>query len=91
MALKFDASAPDGVGNQMKPLRPLGKGDFKKLETGKTDSFALKLDDSVRERIAKTGKVCLLIVPADATVAATYFGANESAKDSGPRLRLELP
>ena len=88
--LKFDPNAPDGVGSQIKPLHALGSGNFKKVETGKTDSFSLTVDDSVRERLAKGGKLCLVIVPADAAVAATYFGANEDAKDKSPRLTLEV-
>ena len=89
--LKFDANAPDGVGSQIKPLHALGSGNFKKIETGKTESFSLTVDDTVRERLAKGGKLFLVIVPADATVAATYFGANEDAKDKSPRLTLDLP
>ncbi len=72
--LKFDASTPDGVGSRIKPLHALGSGTFKKVETGKTESFSLSVDDSVRERIVKGGKLFVVIVPADATVAATYFG-----------------
>jgi hypothetical protein len=90
-ALKFDLNAADGVGSQIKLLHPVGKGEFKKIETGKTDSFALTVDDAVQKRIIKGGKLCLVIVPADAAVAATYFGANEDAKENSPRLTLELP
>ena len=89
--LKFDRNASDGVGSQIKPLQALGSGNFKKIETGKTESFSLTVDDTVRERIAKGGKLCLVIVPADSTVAATYFGASENAKDKSPRLTLDLP
>ncbi len=88
--LKFDPNAPDGVGNQIKQLHALGSGKFKKVETGKTESFSLTVDDAVQERIAKGGKLSLVIVPSDATVAATYFGANEDAKDKSPRLTLEV-
>ncbi|MFI5459344.1 MAG: hypothetical protein ACHRXM_28295 [Isosphaerales bacterium] len=89
--LKFDPSASDGVGSQIKPLHALGSGNFKKIETGKTESFSLTVDDAVRERIAKGGKLCLVIVPADSTVAATYVGASEDAKKNSPRLTLDLP
>jgi hypothetical protein len=89
--LKFDLNAPDGIGNQIKPLHALGSGNFKKIETGKTESFSLTVDDLVRERLAKGGKLCLVIVPADAAVAATYFGASENDKEKSPRLTLDLP
>ncbi len=89
--LKFDASAADGVGSQIKPLLALGSGNFKKTETGKTESFSLTVDDTAREQIAKGGKLCLVVVPSDASVAATYFGATETDKEKSPRLVLELP
>jgi hypothetical protein len=90
-ALKFDPNAADGVGSQVKSLRPLGSGDFKKIETGKTDSFSLTVDDAARQQIAKGGKLYLVIVPADGAVAATYFGASETDKEKSPRLTLDLP
>jgi hypothetical protein len=89
--LKFDLTTPDGVGSQIKSLLPLGSGDFKKIETGKTESFSLALDDAAQVQIAKGGKLCLVIVPADLTVAATYFGANETDKEKSPRFTLNLP
>jgi hypothetical protein len=89
--LKFDPNDPGGVGSQIGSLHPLGSGHFKKFETGKADEFTLTVDDSVRDRIAKGGKVCLVIVPADEAVAATYFGATEVAKDKSPRLIIDLP
>jgi len=89
--LKFDPNAPDGVGSRIKSMHALASNTFKKVETGKTESFALTVDDIVRERIAKGAKLCVVIVPADSTVAATYFGASENAKDKSPKLTLELP
>ena len=89
--LKFDPKTPDGVGSQIKSLLPIGSGDFKKIETGKTESFSLAVDDAARGQIAKGGKLCLVIVPADGAVAATYFGANETDKEKSPRLTLDLP
>jgi hypothetical protein len=89
--LKFDAKASDGVGSQIKPLHSLGSGNFKKVETGKSESFSLTVDDAARGQIAKSGKLSLVIVPADSTVAATYFGASETDKEKSPRLTLDLP
>ena len=89
--LKFDLSVPDGIGDHIKPLLPLGSGNFKRIETGKTESFSLSGDGSVSERISKGGKICVVIVPADGAVAATYFGVGENGKENSPKLVLELP
>lgn len=89
--LKFVLNSSDGVGGQIKVLRPLGSGSFKKVENGKADAFRLMLDDAAREQIARGGKLCLVVVPADGAVAATYFGADEQSKEKSPRLTLELP
>jgi hypothetical protein len=89
--LKFDPNASGGVGNQIRSLLPLGSGQFKRIETGKLDVFNLTVDDTVREWIAKGGKTCLVIIPSDGAVAATYFGATEGAKDKSPRLMIDLP
>jgi hypothetical protein len=53
------------VASQIKSLLPLGLGDFKKIETGKTESFSLVVDDAARAQIAKVGKLCLVISPAE--------------------------
>ena len=57
----------------------------------KTESFSLSGDDLVRQRIAEGRKLCLVIIPADAAVAATYFGANENAKENSLRLTQYPP
>jgi hypothetical protein len=89
--LKFDPGAADGVGSQIKALHALGSGNFRKLQTGKAESFKLTLDESARGQIARGGKLYIVIVPADATVAATYFGASETEKEKSPRLTLNMP
>ena len=89
--LKFEVDAPDGVGKQIAPLHLLGSADFKSPEKGKAQTFKLAVNEAVRDRIAKGGKLCLMIVPADAKVAATYFGATDKARDSSPKLALDLP
>ncbi len=89
--LKFDAKSENGVGDQIKVLNELCSGTFKKVTTGETQSFSLKLDDACKEQIAEGGKFCLVIVPADSTVAATYFGANEKDKPNSPKLAMDLP
>ena len=78
--LKFDSKSDNGIGDQIKVLNELCSGTFKKVKTGETQSFTLKLDDACKERISKGGRLCLVIAPADPTVAATYFGANENDK-----------
>jgi hypothetical protein len=89
--LKFDSSADNGVGDQIKTLTELGSGRFKKVKTGELQSFTLKLEDACKVRIAKGGRLCLVIVPADSTVAATYFGANRKDKGNSPKLMMDLP
>jgi hypothetical protein len=89
--LKFATNTSDGLGNRIMAFQAMGSGNFKKVETGKTDSFSLTVDDIARGRIAKGGNLCLVIVPADGAVAATYFGANESVKDKSPQLTLDVP
>jgi len=89
--LKFDTNTSDGLGNRIMAFHALGSGDFKKLETGKSESFSLTVADAVQQQVSKGGKLYLVIVPADATVAATYFGANEAAKDKSPKLTLDVP
>ena len=78
--LKFDAKSENGAGDQIKFLNELCSSTFKKVKTGEPQAFTLKLDDACKERIAKGGKLCLVIVPADSTVAATYVGANDNDK-----------
>jgi hypothetical protein len=89
--LKFDAKSDNGIGENVKPVHELASGTFKKVKTGEKQSFALKLDDKNRGLFAKGGQLCVVIVPADATVAATFFGAGESEEGSRPRLIVELP
>jgi hypothetical protein len=88
--LKFDPNAADGVGKQIKNLHELGSANFKKVQTGMTESFSLTVDDVVRQLIAKGSKLCLVIVPADAAVAATYFGAGEESTANRPKLTMDV-
>jgi len=44
-------------------FQAIGSGNFKKLETGKSESFSLNVDDIARERIAKGGKLYLVEKP----------------------------
>jgi hypothetical protein len=89
--LKFDPSSDNGIGAQIKTLNELGSVTFKKVKTGESQLFTLKLDDTTRERMAKEGRLCLVITPADATVAATFFGAGESEAGNRPKLSIESP
>ena len=61
------------------------------MKNGEIQSFTLKLDDTSRARFAKAGRLCLVIVPVDKTVAATFLGANESDKGNSPKLTIDLP
>ena len=89
--LKFDPSSDNGVGDQIKKLLDLGSGTFKKVKNGEIQEFRLKLDDTSRERIAKEGRLCVVIVPGDSNVAATFMGMSESDKSSTPKLKVEMP
>ncbi len=89
--LKFDAKSDNGIGDQIKVLNELCSGTFKKVKTGETQSFTLTVDDAGKERIAKGGRLCLVIVPADSTVAATYFGGTDDDKGNSPKLTMDLP
>ena len=82
--LKFDPSAPDGVGNQIKPLHPLGSGNFKKDRDRKDGIVHTDRGRCRSGQIARGGKLCLVIVPADAAVAATYFGARDCQGEEPP-------
>lgn len=89
--LKFDPSSDNGIGKQIKTLLDLGSGTFKKVKNGEIQEFRLKLDDTSRERIAKEGRLCLVIVPGDSIVAATFMGTSENDKSSAPKLKLDMP
>jgi hypothetical protein len=89
--LKFDPTFDNGVGNQIKTLLDLGSGTFKKVKNGEIQEFRLKLDDTTRERVTKEGRLCLVIVPGDSNVAATFMGKSENDKSSAPKLKLEVP
>jgi hypothetical protein len=88
---KFDPMSENGVGHQLKPLHDLGSGTFKKVKTGEMQLFTLKLDGALRAGIARGGRLCVVIVPADTAVAATFFGANDDNKRNSPKLAIELP
>jgi hypothetical protein len=89
--LKFDVNSDNGISDQIKVLNVLCSDKFKKVKPVETQSFTLTLDDACKERISKSGRLCLVIVPADSTVAATYFGANEKDKPNSPKLTMDLP
>src|SRR5262249_49540437 len=86
--LKFDSSADNGVGDQIKTLTELGSGTFQKVKTGELQSFTLKLDEKCRDRIAKEGRVCLVITPADSAVGATFFGVGDTEAGNRPKLTI---
>jgi hypothetical protein len=43
--LKFDTNTSDGLGNRIMAFQAMGSGNFKKLETGKSESFSLTVND----------------------------------------------
>jgi hypothetical protein len=89
--LKFDPAADNGIGNQIKDLHDLGSAKFKKVKNGELQTLALKLDDTSKERIAKEGRLSIVMTPADSTVAATFFGAGDSEIGHRPKLTVDSP
>lgn len=96
--LKYDPAATRGVTRDaFKLLSPLGSGVFKKVETGKIDTFALTADQSVRNQlrdlIKSGGPLYIVVAPDDDDVAATYFGAGNETQENRPRIKLagEVP
>ncbi len=91
--LKFLMMAEGGVGDQLKGLIPAGSGQFSRSKTGDPVVFKLTLDDAAKALLSearKAGKtVRLVVVPGDADVAATFFGAGIAKADQKPRLKLQ--
>lgn len=90
--LKFEEARPGGLGDKFGGRHAVGSGEFKKVETGHTDTFTLTLDEAARKllegRLGNKGEIHLLIIPDDEDVAATYFGAGEEESGRRPRLTL---
>jgi hypothetical protein len=90
--MKFDATTPDGLAEQLLPRHPLGAGKFTKVKTGQADSFTLTLDDGarafVKAQASKGGTLRIVVVPDDETVAATYFGAGNATPANRPKLTI---
>jgi hypothetical protein len=89
--LKFDTSVASGLGrDSFKALHELGRGTFKKVETGHIDKFELTLDEPggryLRDLLRTAGLVHIVVVPDDADVAATFFGAGQETEANWPRL-----
>ena len=91
--LKYDPTAADGLAKDaFKSLQALGVGEFKKVETGKSDTFVLSLDDMARDELRSLlksgGSLHIVVAPADDDVAATYFGAGNETEANRPRIKL---
>jgi hypothetical protein len=91
--LKYDPTAAGGLAKDaFKSLQALGAGEFKKIETGKSDTFVLSLDDMARDELRsllKTGgSLHIVVAPADDDVAATYFGAGNETEANRPPITL---
>jgi hypothetical protein len=91
--LKFDPKVSGGVGDQLKPLLPLGAATFTKRKTGETDTIALTppadTEGYLRGQLNRGGVVRLVLTPADDDVAATYFGAGADQAERRPRLVVD--
>ena len=91
--LKYDPTATRGLPKDaFKSLTPLGSGAFKKVETGKVDTFTLALDETARNELHKVikggGTLHIVVAPEDDDVAATYFGAGNETEANRPRIKL---
>ena len=91
--LRFEpARVPDGLGNNLPKLIPVGTFDFLKGGMGDTDPIPLTLDDAgrklVADRAASGGSLRVVIVPDIPHVAATYFGAGARDAENRPRLAI---
>ena len=91
--LKYDPTATRGLAKDaFKSLSPLGSGVFKKVETGKVDTFVLTPDDMARNELHSVikggGLLHIVIAPEDDDVAATFFGAGDETDANRPRIKL---
>ena len=91
--LKFDPAVAGGLAKDaFRSLQALGAGEFKKVVTGKSDSFVLVLDDMARDELRgllkNGGSLHIVVAPADDDVAATYFGAGSETETNRPRIKL---
>jgi hypothetical protein len=91
--LKYDPTETGGLAKDaFKALYPLGSAAFKKVETGRLDTFVLALDDPARnelQNLIKSGSTLhIVIAPEDDDVAATYFGTGNETEANRPRIKL---
>jgi hypothetical protein len=92
--LKYDSTATGGLAKDaFKSLYPLGSAAFKKVETGRLDTFVLAPDamarDELRSLIKTGGVLHIVIAPEDDDVAATYFGAGNETEANRPRIKFD--
>jgi hypothetical protein len=92
--LKYDPAAPAGLPKDaFKSLLLLGTGEFKKVATGQSDTFVLKLDEMARNELRSSIKggdpLHIVVAPGDDDVAATYFGAGNETESNRPRVKLD--
>jgi hypothetical protein len=91
--LKFDVKAADGLGDQLKPVEPLGSADFTKRKTGEADSLDLSPSGEARaylaDRLNRGETIRLVVVPASDDVAATYFGPAADDPAQRPSLTID--
>lgn len=85
-ALKFSSKGMQYGAEALHPVR-LGEGDFKIAKGQKQDAFVFPLTPAVSKILASSKNVRIVVLPASATVAATYAGAGHK---SLPHPTIEL-
>jgi hypothetical protein len=92
--LKFASASADGLGDQFKTRCALGAATFKKDKTGTTETLTLAPDEAARSLLHRAikdgGKIRLLVIPQDKSVAATYFGVGAAETAQRPTLTITL-
>ena len=89
---KFNMGGVDGLGSLVPSKTLLGANEFKKTETGHTETLTLTLNEAalgyLRARATKGENIRLVLVPDDEDVAATYFGSGADDESRRPRLKV---
>jgi len=91
--LKFAPEGASALGDVASRAIACGEATFTIDRTGHKDRFELRLSDDLRPLVDRVvgegGRLRLLVVPGEADVAATYFGADQPEQAVRPFLLVE--